>query len=128
MELENDCADTLAAKGYRVHQNPTPSSISDAWARTGDDGDPEKNPDYLIEGYVFDCYSPSARTPTRNIWSQVRNKIDRRQTQRAVVNLKDWQGDLGALQRQFDGWPIDRLKEVVAVTPNGTIVQILRRG
>ncbi|MER7164655.1 hypothetical protein ABT336_01060 [Micromonospora sp. NPDC000207] len=126
LELENECAETVAGRGYRVHQNPTQAEIGDARVRTGDLGSAEKDPDYLIEGHVFDCYSPSARIPVRNIWSQVEQKC-RQQTQRVVINLKDWQGDLAALRRQFDQWPIDRLKELVAVTSDGKIVQFVRR-
>lgn len=28
LELENECADTLAHDGYRVHQNPTRQDIA----------------------------------------------------------------------------------------------------
>ncbi|MFV2114750.1 hypothetical protein ACFHW0_20770 [Micromonospora sp. LOL_025] len=80
-----------------------------------------------LEGYVFDCYSPAARTSVRNIWSQVREKVDDEQTQRVIVNLKDWKGDMTALRRQFDDWPIDGLKELVVVRPDGTIRQIIRQ-
>jgi hypothetical protein len=44
-----------------------------------------------------------------------------------VVNLHDWRGDLAALHKQFDDWPIPGLKELVAVTRSGAIIQILRR-
>ncbi|QDY07715.1 hypothetical protein FJK98_11460 [Micromonospora sp. HM134] len=127
LELENDCADTVAGKGYRVHQNPTRQETHEARVHTGDSGNPDKDPDYLVEGHVFDCYSPAARTSVRNIWSQIQEKIDDAQTQRVVVNLKDWQGDMTALRRQFDAWPIDGLKELVMVRPDGTIHQIIRR-
>jgi hypothetical protein len=128
LQRENDCANILARAGYRVHQNPTQAQVANARAQTGDTGDPDKNPDYLIEGHVFDCYSPRQGRSVRNVWSEVRDKIDDRQTQRVVLNLHDWGGDLGALQRQFDDWPIDRLKEVVAVTSAGTILQIVVPG
>ncbi|KXK59695.1 hypothetical protein AWW66_22910 [Micromonospora rosaria] len=127
LELENDCATTVAAQGYRVHQNPHPQEVAAARDHTGDTGDPNKDPDYLIEGHVFDCYSPQATTSVRNIWSQVREKVDDDQTQRVTVNLTDWEGDLTALRRQFDTWPIDGLKELVAVKPDGTILQIIRQ-
>lgn len=84
-------------------------------------------PNYLIEGHVFDCYSPQARTSVRNVWSQVREKIDDEQTQRVMLNLKDWEGDVVALRRQFDQWPIDGLKELAVATRDGTIRQIVRR-
>ncbi|MGC4786302.1 hypothetical protein ACLQ22_00430 [Micromonospora sp. DT178] len=127
VQLENECADTIADKGYRLHQNPTKQEVADARAHTRDAGDPDKNPDYLIEGHVFDCYSPSASKPVRGIWSEVSQKVDEQQTQRVVLNLQDWRGDLVALRKQFDDWPITGLKELVAVTPGHAIVQIVRR-
>ncbi|MBO4209125.1 hypothetical protein GSF22_24460 [Micromonospora echinofusca] len=126
LELENECADTVAARGYRVHQNPTAQQVGDARDRTGDHGNPDKDPDYLIEGHAFDCYSPQARTSVRNVWSQVREKIDDEQTQRVMLNLKEWEGNIMALRRQFDQWPIDGLKELAVVTRDGTIRQIVR--
>jgi hypothetical protein len=125
--LENECADLLAEKGYQVHQNPTPQEISDTWLRTGDTGDPGKEPDYVLEGHIFDCYSPNPSKAVRGIWSTVSGKVGDLQTQRVVVNLKDWRGDLAALRKQFDDWPIIRLKELTAVTRDGAIMQIVPR-
>ncbi len=76
---------------------------------------------------MFDCYSPTLGKPVRGVWSEVRAKVDREQTQRVVLNLHDWHGDLAALRTQFDTWPVEKLKELVAVTPSRTIVQIVRR-
>ncbi|MEU5950110.1 hypothetical protein ABZ793_31830 [Micromonospora sp. NPDC047465] len=127
MELENDGADAIADKGYRVHQNPTKQEIADALLRTGDIVDPRRSPDYLIESHVFDCYSPSPTTSTRAVWSAVKRKVDDAQTQRVAVNLRDWGGDLTALRKQFHDWPVPGLEELVAITRSGTIVQFLRR-
>lgn len=127
LELENECADTLAAEGYLLQQNPTRQEVAEARNGTGDPGNPGKDPDYLIEGHVFDCYSPTPAKSVRGVWSGVADKIASGQTQRVVVNLNDWRGDLAALQKQFDDWPIAGLKELVAVTRRGAIIQILRR-
>ncbi|SCL59793.1 hypothetical protein GA0070608_2204 [Micromonospora peucetia] len=124
--MENECADKVADKGYRVHQNPTKQEIANALLNTSDVVDPDRSPDYLVEGHVFDCYAPTP-VPPRSVWSAVTRKVERHQTQRVVLNLKDWRGDLAALQKQFDDWPVPALKELVAVTRNGTIVQIVRR-
>jgi hypothetical protein len=122
---ENTAAETLADQGYRVQQNPSKAEVARARLDTGDIGSPESDPDYLVEGRVFDCYSPSAIKPLRGIWSEVEEKIlDKEQTQRVVINLADWPGDLAALQKQFTDWPIAGLKEVKAITPNGDIVQL----
>ncbi|MEU6072869.1 hypothetical protein [Micromonospora sp. NPDC047074] len=127
MELENEGADRVADKGYRVHQNPTKQEVAAAGLATGDIVDLEKSPDYLIEGHIFDCYAPAPGTSVRAIGSAVTRKITDAQTQRVVLNLKDWRGDLTALQKQFDDWPVTGLKELVAVSRDGTIVQIARR-
>lgn len=128
LELENECATVLAGCGYRVQQNPSKADVAQARLHTGDLGRPSKNPDYLIEGHVFDCCSPTSPTkPVRNIWSDVKYKIDDEQTQRVVLNLHDWRGDMAALHRQFHDWPIDGLKELAALTRDGRIVQILPR-
>ncbi|MFI6262204.1 hypothetical protein [Micromonospora sp. NPDC051006] len=117
----------MADRGYRVHQNPTTKEIAEARLKVGDSGESRRDPDFLLEGLVFDCYSPTSDKAVRGVWSEVRGKIEKSQTQRVVLNLTDWTGDLTALRQQFDDWPIDRLKELVALTPNGAIVQIVRR-
>ncbi|GAB3153343.1 hypothetical protein GCM10027290_45940 [Micromonospora sonneratiae] len=127
LELENECADTVADKGYRVHQNPTKQQVAEARLNTGDTGDPASSPDYLIEDYVFDCYSPTPGKSTRGIWSQVSAKMEKRQAQRITLNLHDWDGELSALQKQFADWPIPDLKEMLAVTRSGAIIQVVRR-
>ncbi|MBB5829525.1 hypothetical protein [Micromonospora carbonacea] len=127
LELENACADTVAERGYRVHQNPTKREIAEARLNTGDVGKPDKDPDYLIEGHVFDCYAPNPAKAVRGIWTEVSGKVASQQTQRVVLNLRDWRGDLTALQKQFDDWPIHQLKELAAVTRSGEIIQLVRR-
>ncbi len=114
-------------RGYRVHQNPTKQEVADARLDTGDIGKPEKAPDFLIEGHIFDCYPPTPPVPVRAVWSAVSRKIDAEQTQRVILNLHDWRGDLAALRKQFDDRPIAGLKELAAVTRNGAIIQIVRR-
>ncbi|WP_433718048.1 hypothetical protein ACQP2Y_28175 [Actinoplanes sp. CA-051413] len=124
LERENSGAAILADRGHRVEQNPTADEVARARQETGDSGRPTSKPDYLIEGRVFDCYSPSQHKGVRGIWSQVETKIKDEQTQRVVVNLEDWRGNVADLRRQFQAWPIEHLKEVKVITPEGDIVQI----
>lgn len=126
IELENSGAEKLADQGWRVKQNPTPEEVAHARQESGDTGNPVKNPDYLIEGRVFDAASPVKPTKSvRNIWSYVEEKVvEYEQTQRVVINLEDWRGDLSALRKQFADWPMENLKEVMAITPGGEVVQI----
>ncbi len=120
-------AEILADRGYRIQQNPTREEVAAARAATGDTGRERSKPDYLLEGRVFDCYSPGADKPVRGVWYEVGKKIKKNQTQRVVVNLEDWEGDVAALRKQFDDWPIDRLREVKAITPDGRIIQLVPR-
>jgi hypothetical protein len=123
-ERENATAIHLADNGYHLHQRPTKPEVAAARLDTGDTGSPTTDPDYLLEGRVFDCYSPTPDKPVRGVWWQTEDKVVKEQTQRVVLDLMFWRGDLGALQKQFDDWPIKDLKEVKAVLPNGEIVQI----
>jgi len=126
IQMENSAAVIMAAQGWQVQQNPTSAEVARARRETGDTGNPHSNPDYLVEGRVFDAASPTNPAKSvRNIWSEVEEKvIERRQTQRVVLNLEDWRGDMQALRRQFADWPIPGLKEVKAITADGDIVQI----
>jgi hypothetical protein len=125
LDRENSAAATLADHGFHVKQNPTRDEIDQARLATGDSGSSESTPDYLLEGRVFDCYSPSVAKKVRGVWSEVETKVvARRQTQRVVINLADWPGDMSALRKQFADWPIPGLKEAKAITPRGDIVQL----
>jgi hypothetical protein len=120
---ENAAAVVLAGKGFVVMQGPSPAQVAAARDRHGDAGKPTKRPDYLVEGRVFDCYTPRAGTPPRNVWSEVdKKKVRRGQTQRVVVNLRDWGGDLDTLRAQFADWPVPGLKELVVVTADGRVL------
>ena len=125
LEMENAAAAVFAGRGYHIQQNPTKEEVAQARRVAGDVGDPGKDPDYLLEGRVFDCYSPvKPDKAVRGIWSEAETKINDGQTQRVVVNLEDWRGDMSALRRQFADWPIPGLKEVKVITRDGDIAQI----
>jgi hypothetical protein len=124
LERENSAAAILAGQGHHVRQNPTADEVAQARHDAGDAGRPTSRPDFLVEGRVFDCYSPSRNKGVRGIWSEVESKIRDEQTQRVVVNLQDWRGSLPDLRRQFQDWPIEHLKEVKVITPDGDIVQL----
>jgi len=108
LELENEAVEILAKNGFDIEQNPKISGTL-------------KNPDYKIEGEVFDCYFPSKTTGVRNIWSEVGGKILKEQTNRVILNLKIWEGDIVKLQQQFLEWKIEGLEEVMYITREGKI-------
>ena len=51
---QNEAADMLVSAGYNLEHNP---AVQPA------DGLLEKNPDFRIEGIIFDCYSPIDQYP-----------------------------------------------------------------
>jgi len=108
LELENEAAEILAKNGFDIEQNPKISGTL-------------KNPDYKIEGKIFDCYSPYKDTNVRNIWSSIEKKIKEEQTKRIILNLKIWEGDINKLQNQFSGWTIEGLEEIIYITKDGKI-------
>lgn len=107
LTMENDAARVLADHGYQVEQNPPALPNG-------------KEPDYLVEGRVFDCYAPSASKTPRGLYSAVQEKVVAGQTDRVVLNLDAWAGDLDALRTQFTDWPMEGLNEVLVVR-NGTV-------
>ena len=64
----------MAQHGYDVEHSPqVPGS---------------RNPDYKINDKVFDCYSPSGGN-ARNIAREMEKKVEKMQTERVVLNLRD---------------------------------------
>ncbi|MCT2587694.1 CdiA C-terminal domain-containing protein [Actinophytocola gossypii] len=107
LERENESAQTLAQQGYDVEQNPTVEG--------------DKNPDYRIEGQIFDNYAPSSGN-ARNIAANIQEKIDAGQTERVVLNLTDSSVSLDAMRNQLRDWPIEGLKEVIVIDADGNVL------
>lgn len=99
---ENEGADILAQKGFKVEQNPVVSGTS-------------RKPDFKIEGEIFDCYSPFNKNKSvRGIWNEMVDKVvTKKQTERIFLNLKYWEGNIADLQQQLSSYPIEGLKEVM---------------
>ena len=106
IQRENESAQILAGSGFHVVQNPVVAG--------------PMNPDYLINGEVYDHYAPSTDN-VRRIWERVKEKVERGQASNIVIGLQDSVADEEALRRQFAEWPIDGLGEVLIVRPDGTI-------
>mgnify|MGYP003525848722 FL=1 len=71
---------------------------------------------------MFDGYAPRGTTRVRNVHAEAASKVKREQTQRVVINLQEWDGDLGALRQQFKDWPIAGMKEVKAITGDRRVI------
>ncbi len=98
--LENHSAMILANYGYKIEQNPP--------AFGG------KEPDYRIEGQIFDCYAPSSSNPDR-IRNSISKKVREEQTERIVLNLDDSKIMFEELRNVLDRRPINNLKEIIVV-------------
>lgn len=106
---QNEAADRLAQHGYDVEHSPeVPGS---------------RNPDYKINGEVFDCYSPSSGS-ARNIAGEIQGKIDKEQTDRVVLNLADSPVDISKMNAQLHDWPNPGLKEVIAIDKDGNLLHL----
>lgn len=104
---QNETADLLAEKGYDVEMLP------ETKGGNGHGIKPESNPDFLINGKAFDCYSPDT-TNVRNIWSTVEGKTQK-QAGGIVINLDDYTGSMDKLMKQFNDWPIEGLDELFII-------------
>lgn len=111
LERENEAAKIIAQNGYDIEQNPDVEGTS-------------RNPDYKIEGKIFDCYSPAEKTKIRNVAGTIEEKVIKKgQADRVVLNINDWKGDVDALVKQLNDYPIQGLKEVIVVH-NGNVISI----
>ncbi|KDN12747.1 putative large exoprotein involved in heme utilization or adhesion of ShlA/HecA/FhaA family [Snodgrassella communis] len=109
LQRENESAKILSQNGYHVEQNPITSGI--------------KNPDYKINGEIFDNYAPSSSN-IRNIWREVDKKVQKGQTNSVVINLADSKATVTDLQKQFKDWPIKGLNKVIVIDNSGKAVRI----
>jgi hypothetical protein len=95
--------EVMARAGYDVEYLPQ---------RRGNELNPQ--PDYRIEGRVFDCKAPT--TPrARNIASYMERKIEQGQASRFVINLDGSSVTPEALRHQLTTWPTPGLEEVIVV-------------
>ncbi|HEX5749903.1 MAG TPA: hypothetical protein VFZ09_26970 [Archangium sp.] len=106
---ENESARVLADNGYHVDQNPTPR-------RNG------KEPDYKIDGEYADCMAPSTSS-ARNIAGRIKKeKVERGQADRIILNLDDSTVTIDAMKKQLLDWPIPGLKQVIAIKDGKVIL------
>jgi hypothetical protein len=110
---ENESAAILAENGYDVVQNPAVSG--------------SKNPDYLLNGDIFDNYAPSTGN-VRNIADVISGKVADEQADNVVVNLADSPATPAALQSQMDNYPIPGLKHVIVIDQSGLIIKLNIKG
>jgi hypothetical protein len=113
---ENQSAKTLADRGYKVEQNPKLSAeqMQNLGLKPG------KDPDFLVEGKVFDNLAPLGDT-AKKVAASIKGKVDAGQTRRIVLNLGDTPVTPGDIQRYLKANPIPNLQEIIAIDKNGGI-------
>ncbi|MEY0303411.1 hypothetical protein AB7W11_15980 [Providencia manganoxydans] len=109
LERENQSAEILSENGYNVEQNPKIDSI--------------KNPDYKINGEVFDNIAPTSPS-VRNIYDRASQKVLSGQTSNVVINLEGSSALASDLEKQFLDWPMEGLDKVIIIDQNGKITNI----
>ncbi|WP_145333012.1 WXG100 family type VII secretion target [Paenibacillus xylanexedens] len=80
---QNESANLLADQGYDIEM------LDEVVGGNGFGIKKGKNPDFIIEGKIFDCYSPDSNTPIDSISAKIKNKT-KSQAQRIVLNLDDY--------------------------------------
>lgn len=114
-QRENEAADTIVKNGYNITHNPEIQG--------------KKNPDYIIDGKIYDCYSPSLHREIPLIVKKIITKVNSGQAARIVLNLDDWKGkrtyhrDVRRLKDSIREASIDGLKGVMIVR-RGTVTQL----
>jgi Contact-dependent growth inhibition CdiA C-terminal domain len=116
IRLQNEALDTVAAAGYRVEHLPNANTNGN------------KNPEALIEGRVFDVYSPKAETSARNIMLQMGekatpNRLGNIQTDRIVLNLSESQLTRNEVRLAFNAANTS-IKEVIVIGPDRVIYRL----
>jgi filamentous hemagglutinin len=101
---ENQSAEILSSNGFKVEQNPVVAG--------------PKNPDYRINGEIFDNYAPTSGS-VRNIASNMEEKVISGQTNNIVVNLADSSVAPAALKSQLESYPIPGLNQVIIIDKSG---------
>lgn len=109
LNRENESAQILSKSGFHVEQNPIVSG--------------NKDPDYRINGEIFDNYAPKSGS-VRNIHSEVKRKVTSGQTTNVVINMSDTKVSVPELQQQLTKWPIMGLDKVIIIDKSGNAIRI----
>lgn len=83
---------------------------------------PTSNPDFKIEGEIFDCYTPKPDTPIKSISYNVKDKT-LVQAKNIVVNLEDSPFTPNDILNNLKEYPIESLDRMMVIK-NGEIIQI----
>lgn len=113
---QNETADLLALNGYVTEMLPNKKN-GNGYGITD-----TSNPDFLIEGFVFDCYSPNTSN-ARNIRSTIKMKTEK-QCSNIILNLDDCQISIDEILQAIKDEPIEGL-DILMYVKDGKIYQVL---
>jgi hypothetical protein len=105
-ERENESADILWLNNHNVEQKPRVPG--------------PKNPDYRIDGELFDNYAPITGS-VRNVWGTVAKKISDQQADSVVINLRDSSIMFAELDAQFRNFSIPGLNKLWVIDRTGKL-------
>lgn len=108
---QNEAADALAYHGYKVEHKPE--------VLPNDHLNPERKPDYRIEGQIADCYTPTPGRTIDKIRNEISKKVKEGQANHIVLNLTDSPASVRDINRILTGH-----KEVTGST-YGPLSQVL---
>ncbi|MCL6601561.1 MAG: hypothetical protein K6T94_01710 [Paenibacillus sp.] len=125
IKRQNETADLFSKNGYDIEM------LDEVHGGNGHGINPESNPDYLIEGKPFDCYSPDSKTSIDNVVRALTKKT-KNQSERLVLNLDDCPAEKvnelyeAILRKSNPNGDLKRLQELFIVK-DGIITKLLER-
>jgi hypothetical protein len=117
IRLENEAADALANRGFKVHQLAD-GELSPAEMRMRG-LTPGKNPDFLIEGKVYDAYSPEGGLSA--VYSGIKDKVASGQSTNIVLNLGRTSASRAEIENYLRQNPVANVEEVLIIGRDGSV-------
>ncbi|ANY70514.1 hypothetical protein BBD42_02480 [Paenibacillus sp. BIHB 4019] len=114
IKKESETADLMADQGYDIEM------LDEVNGGNGYGIKESSNPDFLIEGKVFDCYAPTIETNVDNILRNITKKT-KTQAERIVLNLDQFPSEKvaeiiqGILRKANPNGDLKNLKELFIV-------------
>lgn len=99
---QEESAVVLAERGYKIRHRQQSDLLG------------VKNPDYEIEGKIFDHYAPTSNNPDQ-IRKTLAKKFKKGQTCRAVVNLDGSPFTAAEVRQQLLARPVRGMQEVITI-------------
>ncbi|WP_339303839.1 WXG100 family type VII secretion target [Paenibacillus sp. FSL R5-0519] len=122
IKKQNETADFLAEQGYEIKM------LDEINGGNGYGIKATSNPDFLIQGKVFDCYSPKEDANVDNILRNIATKT-KTQAERIVVNLDEFPTEKvselsqGIIRKANPNGDLKNLKEILFVK-DGNITRV----